>query len=134
MARAHRVDRRDRSEAAVTLRERVDGEYSECGYVDCRVPSKRHSSCAAKDISNCWPPAFDVSGWRLHHQHVPKRSQGGKECHVMLCAGHHDNIDNGTRYEGLRVSNRFIHGASRDYYVIEDRDTGEVRVKLEVKE
>ena len=105
-----------------------------CTYADCHVPPERHDSCAAKDISPCWPGIAAFTG-ALQHQHTPKRSQGGKECHVMLCAGHHDNIDNGTRYEGLRLSNRISHGDSgpRDY-LIEDRDTGEVLLKLEVKE
>ncbi len=30
------------------------------------------------------------------HQHVPKRSQGGKKIVACLCAGAHDRIDNGT--------------------------------------
>ncbi len=111
-----------------------DGDGVSCSYKDCRVPPERHFACAASAVSKCWSP---MPGVVLQHQHVPKRSQGGKRCHVMLCAGHHDNIDNGTRYEGLRLSNRITHwdgdGGEKWYYVIEDRDTDEVLVELGVK-
>lgn len=46
----------------------------------------------------------------------------------MLCAGHHDCIDNGTRYEGLRLRDGVTEGA----YFIEDRDTGEVLRRIPV--
>ena len=54
----------------------------------------------------------------------------------MLCLGHSDNIDNGTRYEGLRLSNRITHwdgdSGPKRYYVIENRDNDEVLLKLEL--
>lgn len=119
------VLRRSRAVIGFTL-------MAECDYKDCRVPPERHGVCAAREISRCW----DGGDLHLHHQHTPKRSQGGKKCHVMLCAGHHDNIDNGTRYEGLRLSNRISHwdgdSGPHDYYLIEDRDTDEALLKLEV--
>ena len=105
-----------------------------CTYKDCRVPDYRHGSCAAKGISPCWPQ-FGT----LHHQHTPKRSQtprDERQCHAMLCPGHHDSIDNGTRYEGLRLSNRISKwdgdSGEKTYYVIEDRDTDEVLLKIEL--
>ncbi|KKL10321.1 hypothetical protein LCGC14_2557000 [marine sediment metagenome] len=106
---------------------------ADCTYADCRVPPERHNECAAAPISKCWG--------RLGHQHVPKRSQtprDERECPAMLCLGHSDNIDNGTRYEGLRLSNRISHwdgdSGPKDYYLIEDRDTGEILLELEVME
>ena len=44
----------------------------------------------------------------------------------MLCLGHSDNIDNGTRYEGLRLSNRVVMGM----YYIENRDTGQILLEV----
>ena len=89
-----------------------------CTYADCRVPHERHGKCAAQGLGKCWDGVFSSAIGVLQHQHVPKRSQGGKECPVMLCAGHHDAIDNGVRYEGLRIADR-VHdviawGGGRD--------------------
>ena len=101
-----------------------------CDYADCRVPPSRHNVCAAKDISPCW----QLHITHLGHQHTPKRSQGGKECWVMLCAGHHDCIDNGTRYEGLRLSDHIVNWSDgRRTYQIRSRDGDkEVLVELEL--
>lgn len=85
-----------------------------CTYAECFVPPERHDECAAAGITKCWGV--------LEHQHVPKRSQGGKECHVMLCAAHHDNIDNGTRYEGLRLGDAIQTVNGKAFYRIFDRD------------
>lgn len=55
----------------------------------------------------------------------------------MLCAGHHDNIDNGTRYEGLRLRDRISvwdgDGGYHRYYEIVNRETDEVLVKIEIE-
>jgi len=72
----------------------------------------------------------------------PKKGMGGNNPKSKVVAYLdvliHDNIDNGTRYEGLRLSNRISHwdgdSGPKDYYEIVDRTTGEVLLKLEVKE
>ena len=51
----------------------------------------------------------------------------------MLCAGHHDAIDNGVRYEGLRIADR-VHDCiewghnqePRKMYEIYDRESGDI--------
>lgn len=50
----------------------------------------------------------------------------------MLCAGHHDNIDNGTRYEGLRLSDHIVNWSDgRRTYQIRSRD-GDKEVLVEI--
>jgi len=94
-----------------------------CDYAQCYVPASRHDTCAAAGLGpDCWGD--------LGHQHTPKRSHGGKACHVMLCEGHADMIDNGMKTGGTRLRD-YVHlkgypeGAT-PHYVIEDRDTGEI--------
>ena len=103
-----------------------------CDYDQCAVPPERHNRCAAEGLGRC--------NGRLGHQHEPRRSQGGKECPVMLCHTHHDCIDNGVRYMGHRLKNDIIGGEmygeveedgkfigyNDRIYRILDRTTGEV--------
>ena len=43
----------------------------------------------------------------------------------MLCAGHHDAIDNGVRYEGLRLQDGIdVQANGRRVYIIWNRDDG----------
>lgn len=85
-----------------------------CPNADCSLSEEDHGYCAANNITDCWGD--------LQHQHWPKRSQGGKTIVSLLCAGHHDCIDNGTQYEGARLANDVRDGV----YHIYDRDTEEV--------
>ena len=80
---------------------------------DCFVPDDRHNVCAAVGIGKCYGS--------LEHQHIPRRSQGGRKARVMLCRDHHGAIDGGGRYEGLRIDNVLV-----EIYRISDRDSGEV--------
>jgi len=75
-----------------------------------------HPRCAANLVPGhqCWGP--------LTGQHIPKRSQGGKRERTKLCAGSHDAIDNGLRFQGRRLQN---HIDQHDRLVIRDRKTGE---------
>ena len=97
----------------------------DCDYTQCYVPASRHNSCAAKGLGPaCWGD--------LGHQHTPKRSHGGKACHVKLCEGHADMIDNGMKTGGIRLGDRIdflivIGEDSREVYVIYDRDAGVLR-------
>lgn len=59
----------------------------------------------------CWLSA--ISGHKcfggLTHQHVKKRSQGGKTVDAVYCAGGHDQVDNGFRgSDGRRLSNNIV--------------------------
>lgn len=99
-----------------------------CSYSDCHVPPSRHNECAAKGLGKCWN--LDGRTHALHHQHTPKRSQGGKKCHVMLCAGHHDAIDNGVRYEGLRLRDTIGNYPDGRHYIIRDRDNLDILVEI----
>ncbi len=119
---------------------------TECGYKDCRVPESRHNSCAAEGLGKCWPEFNWVTAYQLgrgqsnlQNQHTPKRSQGGKECHVVLCAGHHGDIDNGGRRNGLRIRDRVRD--CKDWglspgrrYEIYDRESGEVLMSLRLED
>ncbi len=100
----------------------------DCDYVQCMVPPERHQICAAKQIGYCWGP--------LGHQHTPKRSQGGKACWVMLCAGHADMIDNGVKTAGLRLKDEVIVWPNDEdepsNYVIRDRNTDEILRSIEL--
>ena len=100
-----------------------------CDYLDCRVPPERHDECAAAPISMCW-------GWPLQHQHVKKRSAGGKACEVMLCPAHHQQLDAGHRYEGLRASNHIVEreNGRRTYQIRSREGDKEVLVEIELSD
>jgi hypothetical protein len=93
-----------------------------CENAECYVPPERHDSCAAGGITPCYG--------MLGHQHVPKRSQGGKRAVVMLCQAHHDCIDNGTKYEGKRLMNDVKDGV----YRIWERGEGVALVRMPLRE
>src|SRR3972149_1358324 len=75
-----------------------------------RVPVDRcaHPECPAPDSMEwhyCW--AREIKGHKcfggLTHQHFPKKGMGGNNPNskivASLCAGIHDQIDNGTKFE-----------------------------------
>ena len=99
-----------------------------CTFIECYVSEERHR-CAARVISRCWG--------RDEHQHVPKKSQGGKRAEAILCSGHHGSADSGHRYNGRRLGNRIDtepgDPLSQRTYVIFDRDTSEVLVREELE-
>ena len=95
----------------------------DCDYAQCYVPPSRHDSCAATGIGpDCWGD--------LGHQHTPKRSHGGKACHVMLCEGHADMIDNGMRTGGIRLKDAIANDFGRESYIIWDRDSMDILVSV----
>ena len=53
----------------------------------------------------------------------------------MLCLGHHGNIDDHSRYEGLRLSDHIVNWSDgRRTYQIRSRDGDkEVMVEIDVK-
>lgn len=88
----------------------------DCPYDGCIVAVEDHD-CFAKDIAGhkCFGD--------LTHQHVPKRSQGGKVAVATLCAGVHDAIDNGIEYQGRRLANDIKESQLGGFYRIYDRDS-----------
>ena len=98
-----------------------------CGRKDCIMRPESHGVCAAQGI-----PGHDCQGYQLTKQHVPKIGMGGNNPKAKVVAHLdwliHQAIDSGERYEGLRLSNRIEDGV----YLIEDRDSGEVLVRVEL--
>ena len=102
-----------------------------CDYADCYVPPSRHHECAAKGLGKCWG--------RLEHQHCPRRSQtprAERQVPVLLCSGHHHAVDQGARYEGLRIADRIQESKDwgvekrRKRYEIYDRGSGDILVSI----
>ncbi len=102
-----------------------------CDYIECFVSEQRHRRCSARVISRCWP-----EGAPLEHQHVPKKSQGGRRAEAVLCNAHHGSCDSALRYNGRRLGNRIDtepgEPLDKRTYVIFDRDTREVLVEEEL--
>lgn len=75
-----------------------------CSVKDCEFDEETH-------IEGSWcrgiPDVIHAEGFQ--HQHVPKRSQGGKTIAALLCAYCHDRCDNGD------WGNSFIDGEYRLY-------------------
>ncbi|KKM63647.1 hypothetical protein LCGC14_1509330 [marine sediment metagenome] len=102
------------------------------------------SSPEATDVEFARPcvangqPWHKTCWWRGTPQHLPKRSQMKNPPIVAYpCWPLHDALDNGLRLDGRRVMNRISHwdgdSGPKGYYLIEDRETKEVLLKLEVK-
>jgi len=101
-----------------------------CGSRDCIRPDDEewHSQCAAASADHdCYPPTKT-------HQHILRRSRGGRRCDVMLCWNVHNAVDNGEKipFAGKirRIKNDTAErwgeaGMTRIYRII-DRDTHEV--------
>lgn len=81
--------------------------------------------CVARSIPehpDCFGPPTD--------QHWPKKGMGGNnpaaKVVARICAGLHDAIDNGWKYQGRRWSNDVDERAGIRWFRLMDRETGEV--------